>query len=186
MCELHLDLRTRELGGYVLSKQTSLAATFLILVVTLSFLFPVYASDNEDAVSAISEAEQSISQAYESMLIARSVGANTSALLVELNRAAELLSEARMASGAGNLEEAKHYADLAVAAGNGVSGEAEQLRAASSPKSASEYNANLMLAAVSRVLAVSLALFALLVGYRYFKKLYFRRLLKMKPKVAEE
>jgi len=145
-------------------------------------MLSVAAADNQEiAVSIISEAEQSIVQTYEAVLDAEKAGANVSDLLVRLNDAAGLLSEAHIAFEADNFEDATRFADSASEVAWNVGSEAEKLE-----DEANNANANrLRWFTVGSILGVSIVISASLLGYRYFKRRYYRRLLKMRPKGAQ-
>jgi len=145
-------------------------------------MLSVFASGNQEtAASSISEAEQSVAQSYEAVLDAERVGANVSDLLVRLNNAAGLLSEARLAFEVGNFEESVRLADFSGGVGSEVRNEAEWLKA----KAISAGVNRLWLFLVGSVLAVAVVVSVSLLGYRYFKRWYYRRLLKMRPRVGQ-
>jgi hypothetical protein len=155
-------------------------ALFFVLssILTLSACAP---SSQEVAVSSVSEAEQSIAQAYVAVLDAERVGGNVSGLLVRLNDAAGLLSNASTALDAGNFDEASRLAVLSRQVGGGVWDDAERLRVETVDAGVDRF---WLLCGVS-VVSVVVVVFVSFVGYQYFKRWYFRRLLKMKPKVGQ-
>lgn len=160
---------------------------FLFAMALLSVLFCILVpsasgvSSREGAVSTVSEAEQSIAQVYEAVVDAESAGANVSSLLVGLNDAVGLLSEAQLALEVGDFEECIRLAELSREAGSGVGNEARAL----------EVEANYAYVNLSwwfaggSVLGVSVVILASFFGYRYFKRWYYQRLLKMKPTVGQ-
>lgn len=154
----------------------------LLFVLSLSPRLAVSASNiQEVATSAISAAEQSVAQAYEAVLDAERIGGNVSGLIVRLNDAADLLSEARMAFDARDFDEAIRFAGLSSEVGREVGDAAARVRV----------EANQALANRSwwftggSILGVLVVLSACLLGYPHFKRWYYRRLLKMKPRVGQ-
>jgi len=134
----------------------------------------------KEAVLSVSEAEQSVVRAYKAVLDAERVGANVSSLLVSLNNATGLLSEARMSIETGNFEKAVRFAALSSEVGNGVGSEAERLTVEASQTHA----ANSWWSLVESGVVVVVVLCASVLGYRYFKRRYYMRLLKMRPRVG--
>lgn len=164
------------------TKLRSLSTKILFLVLVSVLILSVSASNNrEEAVSSVSEAEQSLTQAYKAVRDAEIVGANISGLLTRLNHAAGMLSEAKMAFDVGNFEEAVHLAETSNEVGRLVESETESLKGEAVYTSL----AKLQVFIGGSVLAVSFVLFASLLCYRYFKRRYYRRLLEMKPKVGK-
>jgi hypothetical protein len=158
-----------------------LCATVLLFALSSALMPLVCASINKEvAAFAISEAEQSMAQAYEAVLDAERVGADISGLLVRLNDAAALLSKARMAFDVGDFEEATRFAESTSEIGYEVVDEAELLEIEAN--NAQVYRSWWFL--VTSALGVSVVLVASLLGYEYFKRRYYRRLSKMEPRVA--
>lgn len=158
------------------------SAMALLFVLSSILMFSVSAlSNREITISSISEAEQSMAEAYEAVLDAERVGANVSSLLVRLNDGAGLLSEAHMAFEVGDFEEAVRFAELSSEVAWEVGGEAEWL----------EVEANTVGVSRSRwfilasFLGVSFVIVANLLGYEYFKRRYYRQLSKMRPRVRQ-
>lgn len=157
-------------------------AMVLFFVLSWVLMSSVFASSNRElAFYSISEAEQSVALAYDAVLNAERAGANVSGLLVRLNDAAGLLSEARMAFEAGNFDESVRLSHLSSGIGGQVWDEAETLRVEASDAAADR----VWLFFAESVLAVAFVLFASFAGYLYFKRWYYRRLLKMRPRVGQ-
>jgi hypothetical protein len=162
------------------SKLRFISATVLLLVLFLMLMFSVSAAGNQDVTaSSISEAELSMAQAYEAVLDAERVDADVSGLLVQLNDAVELLSEARMAFDAGDFDEAAGYAESTSEVGYDVADEAELLEMEAANAQVHNSWGYLVISA----LGVSVVVIAYVVGYRFFKRRYYRRLSKMRPRV---
>ena len=158
------------------------SAIALLFVLSSILMISVSAANNQEvALSTLGEAEQSMAQAYEAVLDAEGVGANVSGLLVRLNVAVWLVSQASMAFEVGDFEEAAHFSELASDVGGEVVDEAERLGT-----EAGHAGTNRMrFSVVGSVLGVAIVVCISLLGYRIFKKRYFRRLLKMRPRVGQ-
>jgi len=162
------------------SKLCFLSASVLLFALFLMLMFPVSAAGNQEvAAFSISEAEWSMVQAYEAVLGAESADADVSGLLVRLNDAAALLSEARMAFDVGDFDEAAGYAESTSEVGYEIVDEVEMLEI--EVANARVYSSWGVV--VISVLGVSVVVVASLVGYSFFKRRYYRRLSKMKPRV---
>lgn len=154
----------------------------LLLVLFSMFTLPVFAvSDREAALSCISEAERVVADAYEVALDAEGVGANVSGLMLRLNEAADLIFMAHSAFEAGNFDEAIRLADLCGEISSEVRVEAQRLRA----EADSEHAARFWWSLVGSFVGVAIVVSASVLGYVYFKRLYYRRLLKMRPRVEQ-
>ena len=155
----------------------------LLLVSVLSVMLvgsAVAASKQEVATSMIAEAEHAIVQAYAVVLGAERAGANVSGLLVELTDAAGLAADARMEFEAGDFEEAIRCAELSLEVGDRVEEAAAELEVDAVQAHAERV---WWFGGVS-VLGCVVVLCGALVGYRYFKRFYYRRLLKLRPRVG--
>lgn len=155
-----------------------------MLFVLPAFLTVSASSSNsqEDAVSSISEAELSMAHAYKAVLDAEDAGArNVSGLLARLNDGAELLSEAHMAFEAGDFEEAIRLAVLSREVGWDVKAEAGWLGVEADHASVDRAQRFV----VTSALGVSFVLVASLLSYLIFKRRYYTRLLKNRPKVDQ-
>jgi hypothetical protein len=163
------------------SKVNLFSAIVLLFVLSSILTFPMRAADNrEAALSTISNAEESIVLAYQAVLNGEEAGANITGLLVKLNGAAKLFSEARTEFEIGNFEETIRVAGLSNEAALEVEGEARKLKI-----EAGQARINgTWWSVVGSVLAVSFVLFISFSGYQVFKRRYYKRLLKMKPRVG--
>jgi hypothetical protein len=86
-----------------------------------------------------------------------------------------------MAFEVGNFKEAIHFAELCSETGFEVKSEAERLEV----KANYAYVNRSWWFVVGSVLGVSIVLSVSLLGYRYFKRRYYRRLLKTRPRVRQ-
>ena len=162
------------------AKLRYLSATILLFALSSTLMLSVSATGNQEvAASTISEAERLMVQTYDDVLHAEKVDADISGLLVRLNDAAVLLSEARMAFDIGDFEETINLAETTRMLLNLVGDEAELLEIESN---SAQVNRSWWFMFTS-VLGVSIVLVASSVGYEVFKRRYYRRLSKMQPRV---
>ena len=158
-----------------------LSAAVLLFALSSTLMISVSATGNQEvAAFTISDAEQSMARAYEAVLDAERFGASVSGLLVRLNDAAALLSEARMAFDVGDFEDATRFAESTSEVGYEVVDEAELLEIEAN--NAQVHRSWWFM--VTSALGVSVVLVASLLGYEYFKRRYYRRLSKMKSRVG--
>lgn len=159
-----------------------LSWAILFLALSSVWLGSVWApTDRYVAVSSISEAEQSLGQAFVAVSGAEKGGANVSRLLIKLNDGADLLSQSQLALGAGNFDEAASLANSSIALSGQVRDEAARLSVEAGYAAVDRDWLYLMVS----VVAISIVLVVSAIGYRRFKQYYYGRLLKMKPKVAK-
>ena len=130
---------------------------------------------------SISEAEQSLARAYVAALDAERAGANVSSLLNMLNEGADLLYQSASAFRDGNHEEATRLADLSSDISGSVLDEAARLKIEAEQAAIDRT----WFYSITSVIAVSAVSVASLLGYRYFKRWYYKRLLRMKPAVEQ-
>ena len=135
----------------------------------------------EVAVSPkIEAADTAVGLAFEAILDAEKFGANVSDLLGSLESAGALLSEARMAYAAGELEEANVKADSVISLAGAVQVSAMDVKYVALQDQMSSLNFTFVISVVgAAVFVVVLALVWLL-----FKRVYGRRVLGMKPEVV--
>jgi hypothetical protein len=159
-----------------------LVCVFVVFWVPVFSVFvSVSASSSRDvAASSISEAEQSVSLAYGAVLDAEKAGANVSGLADRLNDAAELLSQAHVAFEAGNFTEAARCAGLSTQVGGGVWDDANRLQVETQDANGDRATWFTIASLFAVVVVAAVSFFS----YRYFKRWYYRRLLKMKPRVG--
>jgi hypothetical protein len=158
------------------------AAVLCVLVFSGLLPFAFSKSVGQGAtVSAIADAEQALSQAYEAVLDAEKAGANVSVLLVKLNGGVDSFLDAQRAFESGDDVEAVRLANSA----SGVAGEVWDEAATLSVEAGDAAVDRSWVFLVVSTVAVSVVAVGSWVGYRFFKQWYYRRLLKMKPKVGK-
>ena len=156
-------------------------AVALLFVLSSMLMLSVSASSDQEAtLSTISEAEQSMAQAYEAVLDAERAGAEISGLLARLNDAAGMISEGHMAFEVGDFEEATRFAELSGEVAWEVVGKAEWLEVEAKNEHANRKKW-FMAGSATGITIVSIAS---LLGYEYFKGRYYKRLSKRKPRVG--
>jgi len=154
--------------------------TFLVLVPQF-FVFATFAEVSEDdAASALANAEGALVSAYQAALKAEEAGADVSGLLVRLNEAGGFLAQARIAYRLGDFDEAVRLADLCSESSDGVGNEAVKLRLGVFGPRVMGFWLTVTYSLVG-VVAVVLGSFW---GWHFFKRRYFERVLRMKPEVS--
>jgi hypothetical protein len=104
---------------------------FLWILLFFAFaggLLPCFGANSEDASSAISDAEAKIVACYSAVADAAKAGANVSELLIALNDAGWLLSEAKLACNMRDFDSAVNLANECQSRLNGVIDKAESLK----------------------------------------------------------
>lgn len=147
---------------------------------SLSFFFVFQAnSSSVEASSAISEAEMALTFAYEAVSEAEQAGANVSGLLIRLNKAGDFLVRAKVAYRLGDFNEAVGLAALCSEIGGEVKDEADVLLVRAYERRGRDF---WWILAGSLVGVVSVGVGGFM-GWRVFKRFYYRRVLGMKPEV---
>jgi len=149
-----------------------------ISVLLSLFLFPVVtlkagASDKDMAALAISQAEETVVSAYESVLEAEQNRANVSTLLDRLNVAGEHLAEARMLYSLGNFDDAINSADLSSEIGADVKNDAEELKI----ETYESWIRSLWIRITGSIVGVIVVIFGAFVTWRVYKRRYVRQAL---------
>ncbi len=122
-----------------------------------------------------------VGKAFNSVLEAEKVGGNVSQLLVKLNTAGRFLADAQNAYNSGNSTNVTSMVENALQIANEVNADAVNLRNASLVESQNSFWLSLTFSTVGAVVfAVSL-----LFIWRRFRRSFIKKLLSMKPEVAE-
>jgi len=148
-----------------------------------ALFYHVYAEDNDatEAEAAIERAESLLASSYLAVLEAESAGANISSLLVQLNQGVELLAEARNFHRNDNFDQAVDFANKSYTVSTGVETEADELR----DSAVFNRKQRLLVAFAESTFAIGVVIFGSLWCWRFFRKKYCERVLKMKPEVVE-
>lgn len=162
-------------------------ASALFLLFLLAFglglsYYPVYAVGSEEASSAIQKADSELRQAFVDVLEAESAGADVSGLIVKLNEAGEHLAKSRISYNAGNFSEAVTIADRCSGIAYEVADEGARLR--SSALAAAQMA--VWHALISSSVEVIAFLTVLFLVWRWFKRIYVKKLFKTKPEVLSD
>jgi CHASE3 domain sensor protein len=150
------------------------------VVLTLSFHGFFVASGYAEVSSSLDEADALVCRAFEAVLEAEVAGANVSVLIAELDEAGAFLARADILRRNGNVDEAVSLADQAVAIASDVEGEASELRSSALVNSQNV----LQLSLIFSVAGASVFLLVLFFVWRWFRRVYVRKLLRMKPEVV--
>lgn len=162
-------------------KSLVLLATFA--VVLSSYLSQIcVAAEKNEAQNALNNAESALASAYLAVFNAEKAGANVSSLNSKLSMAADWLARANNAFRLGNYDEAYNFAVNCFNIAKGLADEAEILMK-EAQKSRSE---KLFWSATYSSIGISFLFVLSLFGWRYLKRFYIKRVLKMKPEVIGE
>ncbi len=156
---------------------------FCIVALTFAAVYmPVcFAVDVVEATEAINQAELSLNSAFVAVAEAYEAGADIKELLENLDIAGDFLSEAHMAFRSGDYETAS---ELAVKCGNAV----EDIVALANrivANAEQEKTQLLILTVGGSCTGLILLLVFGVVGWKFLKKHYYKRVFEMKPKVEE-
>lgn len=183
---IRLARKVRKRAQYEVDVMSGLrfVAVSLVLFALLSCVFVlggIVWGFEDVAVSAVEGAEGDVVEAYCVVLEAEGAGANVSSLLDQLDVAAEYLAVARMCLRLGDSDGAVGNASLCVEALDGIAGDAAVLKE-KAIKEQGEHNWMTLSGSVVGMVAVVCGSWF---GWASFKKYYYRRVLEMKPEVAE-
>ena len=135
-----------------------------------------------DASLALSNAEEAVFSAFQTVLKAEEAGANVSGLLVQLDDAGEFLVEAHAAYRVGDVDEVVRSAGLCSEIAGNVKSQADDLWV----KAYGSSVMGLWLALVGSVVGVVVVGLGSFWGWRFFKRRYYRRVLGLKPEVNSD
>jgi hypothetical protein len=155
----------------------------LLLVLATSGLClcrPLCVGGSDAASSRIGEADDEVRQAFKAVLEAEAAGANISGLIANLDGAGRLLAEAEIVYGQGNASEALAKADSSFSIAHGVRAEAAGLKSSALAHNVLQWDLAFSLAGT-----VASVLILLLV-WAWFKRVYVKRLLRLRPEVASD
>jgi hypothetical protein len=155
---------------------------FMFLVLTSQFfVVAVVAGVSEDvAASALTDAEEAVTSAYQAVLRGEEAGGDVSSLLIRLNEAGGFLARARMAYDLRDFEEAASLANSSRNIGVEVESAAVNLR----DSALSEGLQHMVFTITASVIGVALIALGSFWVWRVFKHRYYGRILKMKPEVS--
>ena len=151
-----------------------------LVVLTLSLHGLCDAGGYVEAASSLDGAEALVCQAFEAVLEAEEAGANVSILMADLDEAGALLAEAEVLRRNGNGDEAAGLADQAVVIANNVEREALELKNLALVNRQTFF----WFSSVFSLVGASVFLIVLFFVWSWFRRVYVRRLLRMKPEVV--
>lgn len=140
------------------------------------------ATSEDEAASKISEAENAVGQTFQVVLEVEKIGGNVSGLVDRLNEAGGLLTAAKIAYENMDLDEAVIRADLCSAVTSGVLEDALTLKSLA----LADAQAAFWLTLTFSLEGAAVFVVTLVFGWGWFKRLYVKKLLKMKPEVASD
>lgn len=154
------------------------SACFLVFILATTWLFPsCFAVSREEALQLISQADESLVSAYLAVAKAKAVGANVSLLESRLNVAGELLAEANNSFRIDDYGSA--YA-FAVQCNQSLSAVVEDASSLKIEVETDYMNRLYFTGAISSVILSVLFVVSLFL-WRFLKRQYLKRLMKMKP-----
>jgi hypothetical protein len=160
------------------------SVSFLLVLVLVGLfshgVFVVRGAD--EASSSVGEADVAVRWAFNATLDAERAGANVSGLILRLNEAGEILTEAEMALGNGNSSEAAGKAGQCIGIAESVRSDADVLKASALDGARTVFWASLTFSVVGIVVFVVVLEFV----WRRFKRGHVRKMLGMKPEVAAD
>lgn len=158
---------------------TTISSLLLLLCGSLLVLSAIAANE---AASTVGDAENVVVLGYKAALEAEEAGADVSALLAQLNVAAEYLSLAKSSLRRGDFESATGNASLCIEAAEGIAGDAEALRDSALRERFEYYPRVISASMIGIIVAISVSF----LSWMAFKERYLRRLSKMKPEAIED
>jgi len=173
----------RQKGGGVSAVYCRRSRLIFVIVLVLSlrsFGILVFAEAGDDAASVLLDTEEKVVSAYLEIVHAESTGGNVSGLLVRLNEAEDLLTQARVVYKLGDFEESARLAVLCSAVSSEVTQEATNLRL----EMFRVRTVNLWLSLTLSLVSIAVVGLGCFWGWRVFKRRFYKRVLKMKPEVA--
>lgn len=154
--------------------------TIVFLALSLAFYASVASVKGEEAYPIVEKAENDLKNAFEAVLEIERAGANVSILTASLNEAGLFLAKAENAYATGNFNEAAYLAESCSAIADNIIRRAEALKGEASALRQTVFWQNLF----ASLLGSAVFLIALYLVWKWFKSVYFKRLLNMKPEVA--
>lgn len=162
---------------------TKLLFFFLLFLLLLSIHVSISFSIGEDeAVSAITKAEETNASAYRALIDAEKAGATTSGLINRLNDAASYLAKAKVFYEINDFNNASLFANNSTEIANAVKIEAFTIKY----QAIYESNQCLMFSIAESALGVCIVFFTSFFGWRVFKQYYYNRVLKLKPELSAD
>jgi len=154
---------------------------FMFILLFSWFVHVCFAVDKAAVDGALIDAENDLASAYVSVAEAEDGGADVSELMVKLEFAASLLSDAGNSYRLGDYDKAYSYAVNCSNTVNGIISEASSLIEEAEQVYKERLFATVAMSSAGLGVLFVLSLFA----WRFLKKKYFKRVLEMKPEVGK-
>jgi hypothetical protein len=162
-----------------LRSSVNVLAACLLVICLLCFVHSAFASTRQEALDQVSEADQALRTAFNSVSDAEHSGADVSLSLTNLTDAASLLSKAEGALKAGNYSDAVTDAGACKSLANGVAVDAVALKNDAVAASSSWW-VTVVLSAVASVIFVGV----LFLVWRWLRRGYVKKMLGSRPEVT--
>jgi hypothetical protein len=121
---------------------------------------------NDQAISALASGEESMVSAYKAVLAAEKAGAKVTSIVIQLNRATDLLTEANASYTIGNYEEAITLANM----GRSIGEEMQKTATVLGDSAKNESMQNLVFSSIESVVGIILVASVSLLIWRFLKK----------------
>jgi hypothetical protein len=151
----------------------------VLVIVGLLAHASTYVRATDEGTFSIGDADHAIRLAFNAALNAEMAGANVSGLIVRLNEAGDLLTNAEIANSTGNLTEAESLAGQCIGIAESVTDDAKTLQSSGLAKAELVFRDTLAFSVVS--IGVFVVVYMLL--WRRFRRNYVMRALRTKPEV---
>jgi len=159
-----------------------LLVVFLALQFASCIFVEAYAQgEANDAEETINGAENMLISAFKSVIEAEKSGVNVTLLSVQLTNAGEYLTSALLLYKAQNFSLAESDAATCFEIAQSVEFEANELLG---PPAVSERFVGFSVRVLGYVVSVSIIVCGSIISWRFFKKRYFQKVMKMRPEVA--
>ena len=153
-----------------------LVAVLLVAVESFS-MSTCFAADRTIADQALANAENDLTSAYHALTKAQDAGANVSDLFGKFNIAAGTLADAYNSYRTGDYERARTFALNCSDSVDGIVGRAASLQLEAENSAREELLLNAVVSTIGSAVLVVLGL----LGWKYLKRAYLKRILLMKP-----
>jgi hypothetical protein len=167
------------LGMYMVKRK--IFVCFMFILMFFWFAHVCFAVDKAAADEALIDAENELASAYVSVAEAEDGGAEVSELMVKLESAASLLSDAGNSYRLGDYDKAYSCAVNCSDSVEGIVSAASSLKL----KAEDAYNERLFATATMSSAVLSVLFVLSLFGWKFWKNRYYKRVLEMKPEVRE-
>jgi hypothetical protein len=154
----------------------------VLVIVGLLAHASTYAKATDEGTFSIGDADAAIRLAFNATLNAETAGANVSGLIVRLNEAGDLLTDAEIANSTGNLTEAESLAGQCIGIAESVTDAAKTLQSSTLAEAGSVFKDSLAFSLVS----IGMFVFVLMLFWRRFRRDYVTRMLRTKPEVESD